>query len=181
VNIMLATLTPTPSPICTGPDKTLCARIARIAEEGAEGVNRRLVELDTEWTVGRWVKVICGGVLLAGVVLTLTVNPWWLLLVGVGGAILMQYLFFRRSVLGWLLTSVGVRPGAVIEDERIALRVLRGDFKYLPTLGQVREEDDAVSRMVDEGGPALEEDDDKLPSKEVAVLITSGTTTARGE
>ncbi len=178
---MLATLTQTPSPICASPDKTLCDRIARIAEEGPEAVTRRLTELDAEWTVGRWVKVICGGMLLAGLVLALAVDPWWLLLVGVGGVILTQYLFFRRSVLGWLLTPAGVRPGAEIEDERIALRVLRGDFKCLPTLGQVREEDDAVSRMVDEGGPALDDDDDKLPSRDVALLITAGTTSGRSE
>lgn len=178
---MLATLTQTPSPTCAGPNKSLCARIADIAEEGPEAVTRRLTELDAEWTVGRWVKVICGATLLAGLVLTLTVDPWWLLLVGVGGLILIQYLFFRRSVLGWLLSSAGVRPGAVIEDERIALRVLRGDFKFLPTLVQVRNEDDAVSRMVDEGGPAMDDDDDKLPSREVAMLIASGTTTSRGE
>jgi hypothetical protein len=181
VNIMLATLSQSPSPTCASPDKSLCDRIARIAEEGPEAVNHRLAELDAEWTVGRWVKVICGTLLLAGLVLALTVDPWWLLLVGVGGLILTQYLFFRGSVLGWLLTSAGVRPGAVIEDERTALRVLRGDFKGLPTLGQVRSEDDAVSRMVDEGGPAHEDDDDKLPSKEVAVLIATGTTTTRGE
>jgi hypothetical protein len=162
------------STACPSPDAGLCDRIARIAEQGPGAVNRRLAELTREWTVGRWVKALCGLTLVGGLVLTLTVGPWWLLLAGVGGATLMQYLFFKHSVMGWLLTAAGVRPGSVIDDERLALRVLRGDFKCLPTLGQVHDHD-AISRMMDDGGPALDDDDDKLPSRQVAVLITAGT------
>ncbi len=159
---------------CPSSDPTLCARIARIAEQGPEAVNRRLGQLNAEWTVGRWVKVICGLTLIAGLVLSFTLSPWWLLLVGIGGFTLGQYLFFRRSVMGWLLSAAGVRPGTVIDDERVALRVLRGDFKFLPTIGEIHDRD-SISRMVDEGGPAMDDDDDKMASHEAAVLITAGT------
>lgn len=175
---MFATqLTPHSTP-CQAPDAALCDRIARIAEQGPEAVDRRLAELNREWTVGRWVKALCGLTLLGGLALALTVSPWWLLLVGVGGATLMQYLFFKRSVMGGLLSAAGVRSGAVIDDERLALRVLRGDFKCLPTIGQIQDRD-AISRLVDDGGPALDDDDDKLPSHELAVLITTGTQAER--
>lgn len=175
---MLATqLQPQTTP-CLPSESRLCDRIARIAEQGPEAVNRRLTELKAEWTIGRWVKATCGLLLLVGVGLT-PLNPWWLALVAVAGASLVQYWFFKGSWLGGVFAAFGVRPGAVIEDERIALRVLRGDFKTLPTIGQIREEDDAVSRMVGEGGPALEEDDDKMPSRQAAQLITAGTQTER--
>lgn len=177
---MFATTLHTPTIQPASPDAALCDRIRQIAEQGPEAVNRRMGELNTEWTIGRWVKAICGVILLAGLVLTLTHNPWWLLLVGVGGAILVQYLFFRRSVLGWLLAAAGVRSGAVIEDERIALRVLRGDFKCLPTMGEIQDQD-AISRMVDEGGPALMDDEEKISTREAAVLIAAGTLAERHE
>lgn len=159
---------------CASSDASLCARIASIAEQGPEAVNRRLVELNAEWTIGRWVKVICGFTLIAGLVLSFTLSPWWLLLVGVGGVTLGQYLFFRRSVMGGLLSAAGVRSGTVIDDERVALRVLRGDFKSLPTIGEIHDRD-SISRMVDEGGPAMDDDDDKMASHEAAVLIAAGT------
>jgi hypothetical protein len=163
---------------CSSSDARLCDRIARIAEQGPEAVNRRLTDLNTEWTIGRWVKATCGLLLLVGVGLT-ALNPWWLTAVAVAAATLVQYWFFKRSWLGEVFAAFGVRPGAVIEDERIALRVLRGDFKFLPTIGEIREEDDAVSRMVDEGGPALEDDDDKLPTRQAAQLIAAGTLAER--
>lgn len=175
---MIATQLRPLSTACPSPDAGLCARIARLAEQGPDAVNRRLSELNREWTVGRWVKAVCGLTLIAGLALALTVSPWWLLLVGVGGATLMQYLFFKRSVMGGLLTAAGVRSGAVIDDERLALRVLRGDFKCLPTIGEIHDRD-SISRMVDEGGPAMDDDDDKMASHEAAVLITAGTQAER--
>lgn len=175
----------TPIHTCSGTtgkpaESALCERIARIAEQGPAAVSRRLDELNSEWTIGRWVKVVCGLLLLAGVALTATVNPWWVgaVLVAVSGATLVQYLFFRRGWLGWLFALAGVRSGSVIEDERIALRVLRGDFKFLPTLHQIHDRD-AVSRMADEGGPAFDDDDDKYDSREAAQMIAAGSTVGR--
>lgn len=175
---MIATQLRPQTAACPSSDPRLCDRLARIAEQGPEAVNRRLAELNAEWTVGRWVKVICGLSLIAGLVLSFTLSPWWLLLVGVGGLTLGQYLFFRRSIMGALLTAAGVRPGTVIDEERVALRVLRGDFKCLPTIGEIHDRD-SISRMVDEGGPAMDDDDDKMASHEAAVLITSGTLSER--
>lgn len=175
----------TPIHICAGTsgkpaDSALCERIARIAEQGPEAVARRLDELNAEWTVGRWVKVVSGLLLLAGVALTSTVNPWWVggILVAVAGATLVQYLFFRRGWLGQVFAAFGVRSGNVIEDERIALRVLRGDFRFLPTITQIHDRE-AVSRMADEGGPAVDDDDDKYDPREAAKMIAAGSTVGR--
>lgn len=175
----------TPIHTCSGPngkpaDSALCERIARIAEQGPAAVSRRLDELNAEWTIGRWVKVVCGLLLLGGVAVTATVDPWWIgaVLVAVSGATLVQYLFFRGSWLGAVFAAAGVRSGTVIEDERIALRVLRGDFRFLPTLNQIHDRE-AVSRMAGEGGPSLDEDDDMYDSREAAQVIAAGSAVGR--
>jgi hypothetical protein len=156
-----------PNPTCLA----MCDRLAAVAAKGPDAVQRRLDELNREWTIGRWVKAACGLLLLAGVGLT-ALNPWWLALVAVAGATLVQYWFFKRSWLGEIVAAFGVRSGAVIEDERIALRVLRGDFRHLPSIGQIREKEE-VDRMVGEGGPALDDDDDKYDVREAAQMIAT--------
>lgn len=145
-------------------------RIQAVAAEGPEAVERRLGELAREWTAGRMVKATTGLLLVAGLALTSFANPWWLLLVVIAGAVLLQYWFFPRSWLAAVFERVGFRPGSVIDDERLALRVLRGDFRHLPTLRQI-EDRDAVTRMEGEGGPAVEPEEEKLDPKEAAELI----------
>lgn len=167
--------------VCKGnsSQSALCERILRVAEQGPEAVSRRLDELNREWTIGRWVKVVCGLMLVVGMVVTvLAQQEMWPLVVGVGlfvvaGATLMQYAFFKRSWLGWAFAAFGARSGSVIEDERIALRVLRGDFRFLPTMTMIHDKN-ALTRMSDEGGPAMDEDDDKYDAREAAAMIAAG-------
>ena len=94
------------------------------------------------------------------------------------GVVLLQYLFGPRSWLGETFSFCGFRSGARIEDERIALRVLCGDFRHLPTLGHI-EDRDAVSRMEGEGGPAVEPDEDKYDAKDAAAMILESTVPQR--
>lgn len=137
---------------------TLCERIMELAEQGPLAVNRRLTELEREWTAGRLVKAVTAAVLIAGIALGGFVHPYWLLLTTLAGGVLAQYWFFKQSSLGELFHNFGFRSGAEIEDERLALRVLRGDFRDLPTLHQL-EDREAVTRMEGEGGIALDDDD----------------------
>ena len=44
----------------------LCQRLTQIADQGPEAVERRLGELDREWTSGRLVKATTGVLLLVG-------------------------------------------------------------------------------------------------------------------
>jgi hypothetical protein len=150
--------------------EALCERITQIAADGPGAIDRRLDELSREWTTGRLVKATTGVMLFAGLALTAFVSPWWLILMGLAGITLVQYWFFPSSWLAMLYAQCGFRSGARIEDERLALRVLRGDFKHLPTIAEV-DDRDAVTRMVDEGGPALDDDDEKFAPKEAADRI----------
>ena len=156
------------------PQTILQDRLAHCAEEGVDGINARLDALDSEWTAGRLVKATLGVAIVIGFALAAFFDPLWLLLPAVAGAFLLQYVFFRRSILAELFRTIGFRGGAEIEEERRALRTLRGDFHNLPTVAQV-EDNEAVSRLVDEGGPALDDDEDRISPREAAAIIATAT------
>ncbi len=148
----------------------LYQRLTRIAEQGPEALSARLDELDREWTSGRLVKAAAGVLLVTGLALTAWASPWWLILVAVAGAVLLQYLFLPRSLLADAFSWMGYRSGSEIEDERISLRVLRGDFRHLPTLNNI-EDVDALARLEGEGGPSVEPSEDKCDAKDAASQI----------
>jgi|GEM_PF-1989794 len=156
----------------------LCQRIAKILDEGPCAVERRIAELDREWTAGRLVKATAGVGILLGLVLAAYVSPWFLVLPALAAVVLLQYLFFARSWLAEIFQCCGYRSGAHIEDERIAMRVLRGDFKKLPTLAQI-EDREAISRLEGEGGPAVEPDHEKFDVREAAEVILQSSADAK--
>lgn len=159
----------------TDKKQQLRERISKIAVDGPAAVDRRLAELDCEWTTGRLVKAASGAMLLAGLLPARrsigTVGTGLML---AAGATLAQYWICQRSWLADLFALCGARSGTEIEDERIALRILRGDFRDLPTLNHI-EDSDAMSRMADEGGPAYDPDDAKVDPKLAAELIVQQT------
>jgi hypothetical protein len=125
--------------------------LARLAEAGPAAIQARLRELDDEWSVGRMTKAVSGVIILAGLVPTLLVNPWFALVPAVGGLILAQYLFAKRSWLGEAFRDFGYRSGCEIDQEKVALKALRGDFRNLPTIHEI-EDQVALSRLEGEGG-----------------------------
>jgi hypothetical protein len=94
-------------------------------------IDRRLAELDEEWDIERVLEANAASVSLIGLLLTATVNRKFLLLpVAVAGFLL------QHAVQGWcppitLFRRLGARTAREIEDERIALKALRGDFENL--------------------------------------------------
>jgi DUF2892 family protein len=92
------------------------------------GIERRLRELDEEWDIERVLEANAASVALAGTVLGVTVNKRWLMLPVLVGGFLLQH-----ATQGWcppvpVLRRLGYRTAREIETERIALKVLRGDF-----------------------------------------------------
>jgi len=151
-------------------DARLQSSLKAVIDGGPAAISERLDQLDREWTTGRATKATAAVLLVAGMALTL-LNPWWLILPAIGGAMLLQYLFGRRSLAGAFFHALGLRSGCEIEQEKFALRTLRGDFRHLPTLHEV-EDRDATSRMEDEGGIAVEYDEPKVhPDEAVKELI----------
>lgn len=117
----------------------------RIAEETAdrvawhaehpEAIPHRLAELDREWDIERTLEANAASLSLVGVVLGATVDRRFLLLPGVVTAFLLQH-----ALQGWcpplpIFRRRGVRTQREIDDERHALKALRGDYARLPAEG----------------------------------------------
>jgi hypothetical protein len=140
-------------------------RLARAANGGVPAINARLDELENEWSAGRAAKSILAVCILAGTILTLTAGWWWIILPIAAGLNLLEYLFTRSSVLVGLLQRLGFRTRSCIEQEKFALRTLRGDFRTLPTILDIEDAED-ISRLEGEGGLVVEDEERKVDSKD---------------
>lgn len=144
---------------------TLEQRLACLADAGPQAIEVRLAELDREWTAGRATKAVIGVLIVIGFGLTALLDPWWLILPAVGGVFLLQYLFTRSSWLGKAFHEMGFRTGWEVDQEKMALKVLRGDFRHLPTLLDIENRED-ISRLEGEGGIAMDQDETKVEAKD---------------
>jgi hypothetical protein len=154
---------------CTKP-QPLEQRLACIADAGPQAIEDRLAELEGEWSAGRATKVLIGVLLIAGFALTALLNPWWLILPAVGGLFLLQYCFSRTSWLGKMFQAIGFRTSSEIDQEKMALKVLRGDFRSLPTVLDVEKPED-ISRLEGEGGITVEPDESKVDPATAAKAV----------
>jgi hypothetical protein len=146
--------------------ETLEQRLACLADAGPQAIDDRLAELDREWTAGRMTKAAMGVVIVLGLLLAI-LNPWWLILPTAGGLLLLPYLFGRTSWLGKMFHEMGYRSGYEVDQEKMALKVLRGDFRHLPTLHDIENQED-ISRLEGEGGIALDPAEAKVDPKDAA-------------
>jgi hypothetical protein len=122
--------------------------IALYASAGKEAIDRRLEELDREWDIERAIEAQAAGVSLAALGLSATVSRKFLVVpVIVGGFLLMH------ALQGWcppipILRRLGFRTRDEIDEERYALKAIRGDFKEIEaTSGYV---------SVDEAGKVMD-------------------------
>lgn len=107
------------------------ARIDEIASAGSESINRRLRELDREWDVERMLEANAATIGITGIVLGATVDKRFLLLPAAVAGFLLQH-----ALQGWCpplppFRKLGVRTAREIEEERHALKVLRGDYNQV--------------------------------------------------
>jgi len=103
--------------------------VARIAAEGPEAIDRRLEELDGEWDIERTLEANAASIALIGLGLGTFVDRRFYLLPAAVAGFLLQH-----AVQGWcppmpVFRRFGVRTAAEIEEERYALKALRGDFR----------------------------------------------------
>jgi hypothetical protein len=109
------------------------ASIARTAAGGLPAIERRLRELNEEWDIERCVETMAPTFTLLGIGLGLTRHRAWFLL-----PVIVQGFFLQHALQGWcppipILRQLGVRTLEEIEEERFALKALRGDFQHIPT------------------------------------------------
>jgi hypothetical protein len=163
-----------PKPACSKLD-TLQQRLACLADAGLEAIEHRLAELDREWTAGRATQTVIAVLIVAGFGLTALVSPWWLALAAFAGVFLIQYLVTGSSWLAALFHSLGFRTRFEVDQERMALKVLRGDFRTLPTVQDIESRED-ISRLEGEGGIAVDPDDSKVEPLDAAKVALEAAT-----
>jgi hypothetical protein len=127
-------------------EKTCC--LAQLTEEADERIRRqlqvnvayyarrldrieeRLNDLEKEWDVERTVAVGAGAATLTGLVLGLFKKRWALLPVA-AGALLIAHAVEGCCAPLPVLRCLGVRTRREIDQERYALKALRGDFSAI--------------------------------------------------
>jgi hypothetical protein len=91
-------------------------------------IDLRLRELDWEWDIERGLEANSAAIVLIGLVLGRLVNPRWYYLSTAVATFLLQH-----ALQGWcppvgLFRRLGVRTQREIDEERYALKLMRGDF-----------------------------------------------------
>ena len=102
--------------------------VAIHANLGPRAIQLRLEELDREWDIERLLETNAATIALIGLGLGTLVDRRFLLLPAAVAGFLLQH-----AVQGWcppvpLFRSLGVRTAGEIDEERYALKALRGDF-----------------------------------------------------
>jgi hypothetical protein len=93
-----------------------------------EEIGLRLRQLDSEWDIERAIEANASTIAFFGVALGAAVNRRWLLLPA-----LVTGFLFQHAIQGWcppvpILRRMGFRTADEINQERFALKALRGDF-----------------------------------------------------
>ena len=109
-------------------DRRAARSVRTRAEAGPRSVERRLRELDREWDIERAIEANASSLALSGTLLGLFVHRGFFALPVAVCAFLLQH-----AIQGWcppvpVLRRLGFRTVREIEEERTALKALRGDF-----------------------------------------------------
>ncbi len=105
------------------------ASIARYAGASKEEITQRIEELDREWDIERTLELNAATLACTGALLALTVNRRFAWISAVVTGFLLQH-----ALQGWcppvpIFRKRGVRTAREIDQEKTALRILRGDFQ----------------------------------------------------
>jgi hypothetical protein len=105
------------------------ANVARYQSSSRSEIQLRLQELDQEWDIERTIEANASSLIIAGLGLgTLVDKRFYLLPVAVAGFLL------QHALQGWcppipILRRLGFRTQTEIDEERYALKAIRGDFE----------------------------------------------------
>lgn len=110
-------------------DRQTEAQVRQYARKSCEEITRRIEELDREWDMERLLETNAAALALSGVILSATHSRKWLIVPGIVTSFLLQH-----AVQGWcppvpVFRRFGVRTRKEIDEEKYALKILRGDFE----------------------------------------------------
>lgn len=118
----------TPDSLNQRVDNAIKHSIGRYKGRSKEEISERIRELDQEWSIERTLEVNASTLALSGTLLGAFVNKRWLILPGIVTTFLLQH-----GIQGWcpplpIMRALGIRSRREIDEERYALKSLRGDF-----------------------------------------------------
>jgi hypothetical protein len=126
--------------------RDLKARVLYFAQRPEE-IDRRLDELDREWSIERRLEAGAGILSLAGLTFGVVRSRWYIL-PAAAAAFLVQH-----AVQGWcppvsMMRRMGIRTAREINHERYALKALRGDFDSM-RVGENLDAEERARRAID--------------------------------
>jgi hypothetical protein len=112
-------------------------------------IGERLAELEREWDIERTLEVNGSVLAMSGLALGTTVNRKWLLLPFAVVGFCLQH-----ALQGWcpplaVFRRLGIRTQREIDEERFALKALRGDFRDVPEAADVGGDPEAVRQLLE--------------------------------
>lgn len=115
-------------------DRQIEANVLHYAQR-LDQIEQRLNELDQEWDIERTLEANAGTLAAAGFVLGLLSRKFRVLPLVIGGFLV------QHAIQGWcppipLFRRMGIRTTREINQERYALKALRGDFQQVGSDGQ---------------------------------------------
>jgi hypothetical protein len=108
--------------------KQTFANVAHYGVTSPEEIDDRLEQLDAEWDIERTIEANASSLILAGLGLGVFVDRRFLAIPGLVAGFLLQH-----AIQGWcppvpVLRRLGIRTQTEIDEERYALKTMRGDF-----------------------------------------------------
>lgn len=125
-------------------------------------IDGRLRELDAEWDIERALEANASALAFTGTAIAVLASRRWLVL-----PLAVTGFLFQHALQGWcpplpVLRRVGFRTAREIDEERMALKALRGDFNHVAQ--RVRRAESATGH-----GPPRENGDQHLAAANEAL------------
>ncbi|MDQ3002014.1 MAG: hypothetical protein M3Y08_12240 [Fibrobacterota bacterium] len=98
---------------------------------GKEGLTERIGSLEEEWDMAKFVTVSLAGMGLFGLVMGLFGSRVWRVLTWISLPLLFLYGQEKWRPSEGMLKSLGLRSRRDIDEEKYALKALRGDFQQV--------------------------------------------------
>lgn len=109
-------------------DQKIVAKVREYASQSEATITQRIQDLEREWDTERVLEANASTLAFISLLLGIFVNHHWFWLTG----IVLPFLF-QHAVQGWcpplpVIRRLGVRTRNEIDQEKYALKALRGDF-----------------------------------------------------
>ncbi|MGI6091649.1 MAG: DUF2892 domain-containing protein [Veillonellaceae bacterium] len=108
--------------------RKMLSNAASYANKNRDEISLRLQELDHEWDTERVLEANAAGFILISIILGFQFYYAWFYVAGIVAFFLLQH-----ALQGWcpplpIIRRLGIRTASEINDEKMALKALRGDF-----------------------------------------------------